>query len=781
MDLIIQPEEVGTLARPISQHIDREQLVAYITEVEQLQIRSALGGVLFSNVKQSPSAFAIILNGGIDEFGEVSGGIRKAMAYYAYARIIREGGTIATRFGAVEKNDEYATRLEQERKNTIHRECVNIADTYMAEVVRYAKAQGWMTTEGNNPTRRMAYVVGDGVMSNNSANSSTNVKEEADIVQGEGIIINGNIISVDFSEVASMRIVEGVESKADEAQGLATEAKESAEIANTSAHDAMEVSTEAIILANNANKLANGANNALITEANERKEEDANIAKDIGALEKAISNLNKKDKEHDDELQVIGNRVTTAEGKITELQGNIATLHTEVYGTSLNLYDSSKQTEDTISPHYYVNGYPFSTTQFDNQYNATALIDIEPNTQYTIGLVPKFGAAVKPWHTSSQGLFFYDSTQNYISGTTYNTFITPSNAKYIRFNYNISGGITLPRLNEMCMLVKGDTLPTEYVAYNKTSLKERIENTHNGRLYYRIIEDGIEIFQKSGKSKDLAFVLKRKGGNNLFDFYKILKRDNESEKVGTNIEDYALMLSSDTDWHSPFKLIADNNADGDNKKDDGSFKDHFTGGNHQYDNNGSGSTSTAKSVRLAFFADGRQVEFGAYGYAYNIRMEWSNQVQGQNTTKADGNGRYILQENHVLHYNGITFKSSVELIPLEDIHIKLWYGFEAVYSKLFNSLRFVDSANRKENILPSAVNCGSADKCSGMILKGEDLSLVMNVTTNLDLGNRTYNKGAFAAFAENYGKVYFGIISSSNCAMLEGDAYYLEGSYSFNL
>lgn len=342
------------------------------------------------------------------------------------------------------------------------------------------------------------------------------------------------------------------------------------------------------------------------------------------------------------------------------------------------------------------------------------------------------------------------------------------------------------------MLVIGDELPAEYVAYSKVSLSDKIKNTEDNilklvrfsqkrNLYFRIIEDGIEIFQKSGKSKDLAFVLKRKGGNNLFDFYQILKRDNDSEIVGTNIADYALMASTTTDWHAPFKLLADNNADGDNKNADGAFNNYFTGGNHQYNNSGGGSTSTAKSVRLVFYADGRQVELGAEGYANHIRMEWSNQVQGQNTTKADGSGRYILQENHVLHYDGITFKSAVELIPLEDIHITTWYGLQAVYSNLFTSLRFVDSTNRKENALPQSVSCGNMEKCRGMILKGDELLLFMDVDQSLDLGARVYNNGVHAAFAENYGKVYFGIISTSQCAMAKGDAYYLEGSYSFNL
>ena len=302
MDLIIQPEEVGTLARPISQHIDREQLVAYITEVEQLQIRSALGGVLYSNIKQSPSAFDIILNGGIDEAGEVSGGIRKAMAYYVYARIIREGGTIATRFGAVEKTDEYSTRLEQERKNAIYRECNNIADAYMVEVVNYAKAQGWMNEQGVNSTRKMAYVIGgeeagvnayscksrqsvnaelvagdginivDGEISVDMGEVRTGVgldgvaqsvanltKEVADVRSlvesaepvkaGNGVIVEGNEVSVDFGQVATVAELNTIRTKANEAKTIAEDAKATAMSASLSATKASEDASEAKTIA----------------------------------------------------------------------------------------------------------------------------------------------------------------------------------------------------------------------------------------------------------------------------------------------------------------------------------------------------------------------------------------------------------------------------------------------------------------------------------------------------------------------------------------------------
>ena len=299
-------------------------------------------------------------------------------------------------------------------------------------------------------------------------------------------------------------------------------------------------------------------------------------------------------------------------------------------------------------------------------------------------------------------------------------------------------------------------------------------------IYYIAKDDEINLFVKNGNNTDFAVILKRKGGNSLFDFYQFLKLENDSKEIETDISKYSVLSTTGTDWHAPFKVKADSNANGDNISD-GDFLDYFTGGNHQYNNTASGSTSTARSMYLWMYADGRMLTEGEEGFASIIEIRWANQVQGQNTTKADGTGRYILQENHRLLYDGMTFKSFVELLPLEDIHITMWYGLQAVYSNVYSSLRFIDSDNRQKNSLPSSANCGCITNCRGMVLEGDELSLEMAIDPTLDLGVRKYNKGVYAAFAETYGKVYFGVISTTQCAMAKGDAYCLEGYYSFRL
>lgn len=57
---------------------------------------------------------------------------------------------------------------------------------------------------------------------------------------------------------------------------------------------------------------------------------------------------------------------------------------------SINLYDPSLQTDETIAPHYYVSGAPYSSTNYDTMWNCTAPIPVKPSTMYTVGLVPAY-------------------------------------------------------------------------------------------------------------------------------------------------------------------------------------------------------------------------------------------------------------------------------------------------------------------------------------------------------------------------------------------------------
>ena len=449
-----------------------------------------------------------------------------------------------------------------------------------------------------------------------------------------------------------------------------------------------------------------------------------------------------------------------------------------LYTVSNNLYDASLQTESTISPHYYVNGVPYSTTQFDSSYNATAPIAVKDETEYTVGLVPAYGNIIKPWDAASGGVFFYDDKMNYISSTRENTFTTPANCAFIRFNYAIISGISLSVLNAKCMLVEGSTLPTEYEAYVNTNIVEEIAALNKRvdgialPIQFSLENRVLKVAYPYSATQDIVITLQEKGGNNLFDFYKFDLMNKGS--IITNPVGLTNVATIGTDWHAPFKVLAINNIDGDNKKDDGSYKDYFTGGNHQYNNNGSGSTPTASTAYLRFFVNGGEITEGN-GYASNIEIRWANNVQGCNTTKANGTGRAILQEQHTLLVDGVEWNATVDLIPLEDITARVWYGFQFSWNNRYSNHRFIGATNR--GIYTGGCNSGD-NTCGKVVAYGDSEAIEVEIDTSFDLGKRVNVSENNAIFSTSYGKTYFTIIGWDK-TMSANDMYSLRGSYRF--
>ena len=445
-----------------------------------------------------------------------------------------------------------------------------------------------------------------------------------------------------------------------------------------------------------------------------------------------------------------------------------------IYHQSSNLYDASKQTEGTIDPHYYFGGAPYESTQFDNSYHCTAPIEVMANTTYTIGLVPALFGIVKPWDRATSGLFFYDKHGAYIGGTTENTFTTPAKAAYIRFNYARGVGVILDKLNTHCVLVVGDTLPTTHEKFNEQTLEERLEGVENPPIYYKIVGRTIYVVSKYNKNKDIVVTLACKGGNNIFDFWKVGLIENSSASVSKNISNQSYVLEGSGDWHAPFKIKAVNNADGDQPE-----HDYFTGGNHQYNNMGSGSTATGRTAALKFYADNRELTDGDAGYTATLKIEWTNFAQASNTTKADGSGREVIQENHRLTFNGFEWNTHIELIPLEDVKWGTWYGIQCSgLGDAYTKVKYIGGANRLVYDTDERSASGD-DKCYQFVAYGDKHRIIMEIDPLYDLGKRQYAVGITKGiFAETYGKAYFSIIDGTY-TFNAGEHYYLRGKYIF--
>lgn len=464
----------------------------------------------------------------------------------------------------------------------------------------------------------------------------------------------------------------------------------------------------------------------------------------------------------------IEERLDDDENRIEEIEGQIIEF-------SVNRYDSSLQTSDTISPHYWVNGAPYSTTQFDNSYNCTALIPVKPNTTYTVGLV---GATpTNPWNTAGQRGWSFDKDGNYISGSGWssNTFTTPSNAAYIRFNYYKSAGtVDLAKLNAYCMLVEGNSLPSLYSPYYNRSALDIAKSKAGYPIRAIVNADSMAVFviSKYNTQYDQMVKVGTGGGNGLIDFRGFYTIPNGTDDLSENGDNAVAYLETSGDWHAPFIVSASQNADGDQPSNR-----YFTGGNHQYNNTGSGSTPTARVANIKFVLDNRELSADDNKCGRVLEIKWNNYVQAFNTTKEDGTGREVLKEEHRLVFDGRTWESYVSLIPLEDITIGTWYGFQLMgLNTVFQNIRYIGATNRGLYNYATASDCGDS-KTNEMVCYGTTHQESMRIDPTYDLGDFTHIGTNKSLFSETYGKAYAYLVAST--AMEEGTIWSAHATYRF--
>lgn len=138
---LITTDEVSKLARTMSAHIDAEKIETYIRESENIDLKSALGDTLFLDLKEHPGNYSKLLNGGsydVECVGKRSFvGLKTALSYYTYARVVKNGDGNVVRFGFVNKDSEYSSRSDVKEKVMAYNDAFSIADQYMKECVRY--------------------------------------------------------------------------------------------------------------------------------------------------------------------------------------------------------------------------------------------------------------------------------------------------------------------------------------------------------------------------------------------------------------------------------------------------------------------------------------------------------------------------------------------------------------------------------------------------------------------------------------------------------------------
>lgn len=173
MKNLITYEEISQLARPCT--TDEDMANAMIAEAQRVELKPRLGDALYLRLQNpdedvvveggeasgasasygiivdadddAPTSlseinpYRVLLEGGewVDKQGgrNLLTGIKTALAYYALARIVRDGNIQATTYGAAVKDDQYSVEPEKTERQRQYRELFSQADSYMAEALSY--------------------------------------------------------------------------------------------------------------------------------------------------------------------------------------------------------------------------------------------------------------------------------------------------------------------------------------------------------------------------------------------------------------------------------------------------------------------------------------------------------------------------------------------------------------------------------------------------------------------------------------------------------------------
>lgn len=142
MEHLINKTEISTLARPISGNIADGRVDGYITEAEMSIIKPAIGDALYLELLDSsaPSdAQKLLLDGGkydVDGKIKVLNGLKVAVAYYVYAKLVKNNSINVTSASVVQKLGDHSTAIDTKHLMRVHDDAVDYGNMCMGEVLQ---------------------------------------------------------------------------------------------------------------------------------------------------------------------------------------------------------------------------------------------------------------------------------------------------------------------------------------------------------------------------------------------------------------------------------------------------------------------------------------------------------------------------------------------------------------------------------------------------------------------------------------------------------------------
>lgn len=157
---LITPNEISSLAREV--YIDDSKATRFIDEAEGLDLRPMLGDELFIEIMQQnhmqdfDEYIGRVVNGSTYKYNDkiyMFAGLKKALAYYTYARLIVGGDVEVTRSGLRSRDSDYSHQVPMEERQQVSRECSAIADYHMNQLLDYIKRTDALAAYLERPRR----------------------------------------------------------------------------------------------------------------------------------------------------------------------------------------------------------------------------------------------------------------------------------------------------------------------------------------------------------------------------------------------------------------------------------------------------------------------------------------------------------------------------------------------------------------------------------------------------------------------------------------------------
>ena len=173
MDNLTTATEIRALCRPIAQHYKDANIEVYIDEAEAIDVKPILGEQMYIDLSEAQTGTTLtdnqqlILDGGVytvDDRKYHFSGLKKAIAYFVYSRLIRNSDGILTSYGFVNKDLNESSRPELREKLQSADDAMKTGNAYLNEVLQFIKLNNLESvyTCPDKPVRRMTInAIGD--------------------------------------------------------------------------------------------------------------------------------------------------------------------------------------------------------------------------------------------------------------------------------------------------------------------------------------------------------------------------------------------------------------------------------------------------------------------------------------------------------------------------------------------------------------------------------------------------------------------------------------------